>query len=174
MYQVRETSMTIAVRLRATVERARERQRCFRLFGRIISEDVTSNWEVSKGNVSLSEAIEFAHSSWNYYMLKWTCSGRNDENDRLKFERRTVEFLCKFRNKNGRYVSMFVVILFKNGYFKVNYICIYISCYICMLSCNNCYDIYLSRIDIYHNFIFYDSLRNHTYSFDSFKFSMNG
>lgn len=43
MYQVRETSMTIAVRLRATVERARERQRCFRLFERIISEDVTSN-----------------------------------------------------------------------------------------------------------------------------------
>lgn len=66
MYQVRETSMTIAVRLRATVERARERQRCFRLFGRIISEDVTSNWETSRGNVSLSETIEFARSSWNY------------------------------------------------------------------------------------------------------------
>lgn len=42
MYQVRETSMTIAVRLRATVdERVRACQRCFRLFGRIISEDVT-------------------------------------------------------------------------------------------------------------------------------------
>lgn len=103
MYQVRETSMTIAVRLRATVdERVRACQRCFRLFGRIISEDVTGR-RVGRGEggkIAL-KATEFAHSSWNYCL-----HAKVDEMIvRLKSERKTVEFLCKLEDCFDLYTS---------------------------------------------------------------------
>ena len=102
MYQVRETSMTIAVRLRATVdERVRACQRCFRLFGRIISEDVTGRraGRGEGGKIAL-KATEFA-PSWNYCL-----HAKVDEMIvRLKSERKSVEFLCKLEDCFNLYTS---------------------------------------------------------------------